>query len=89
MLRRMKGNSMKRVGWILIIALASCSRGESFESAYDRGYSDGYATGYNTTCEIRATMISGDWDTDGYKPGYDGGYAAGTEQCKIDDPRFR
>ena len=69
--------------------LVSCSAAEGYDSGYDRGYSDGYATGYNTTCEIRATMISGDWDTKGYKPGYDTGYEAGSKQCKVDQPRFR
>jgi hypothetical protein len=52
---------MKRFGWIVLVAIVSCSEREGYDSAYDRGYSDGYATGYNTTCEIRATLISGDW----------------------------
>ena len=80
---------MKSTILLIVVALAACSGAESRDSAYDRGYSDGYAVGYNTTCEIRATMIAGDWDTNGYKPGYDAGYAAGAEQCRIDEPRFR
>lgn len=80
---------MKNLGLFFVVALVSCSSGETYESAYDRGYSDGYAVGYNTTCEIRATMISGDWDTKGYKLGYDFGYLSGAEQCRMDEPEFR
>jgi flagellar biosynthesis/type III secretory pathway protein FliH len=70
------------------LVFAGCES-ESFDQAYDRGYNDGYAAGYNTTCEIRATMIAGDWDIDGYKSGYDSGYSDGSEQCKVDEPQFR
>ncbi len=80
---------MKAFYGLAFLALTACSWGESYDSAYDRGHSDGYAVGYNTTCEIRATMISGDWETKGYKPGYDSGYQAGAEQCRIDKPEFR
>jgi hypothetical protein len=73
----------------IFFALAACSWGETHDGAYDRGYSDGYAVGYNTTCEIRATMITGDWDTKGCKSGYDAGYLSGAEQCRIDEPAFR
>lgn len=80
---------MKAFYSLAFVALTACSLGESYDSAHDRGYSDGYAVGYNTTCEIRATMISGDWETKGYQPGYDSGYQAGTEQCKVDQPEHR
>jgi hypothetical protein len=80
---------MHRLFFIALLLISSCSAGESYDSGYNRGYSDGYATGYNTTCEIRATLIAGDWETNGYKPGYDAGYAAGSEQCKVDKPQFR
>lgn len=80
---------MKAFYSLTFFALAACSSGESYDSAYDRGYSDGYAVGYNTTCEIRATMISGDWETQGYRPGYDSGYQAGATQCKIEKPKYR
>ena len=80
---------MKRLTTIAAaLAFAGCES-EGFDDAYDRGYSDGYAAGYNTTCEIRATMIAGDWDIDGYKSGYDSGYADGSEQCKVDEPQYR
>lgn len=80
---------MKAVYNLAFFALTACSLGESYDSAYDRGHSDGYAVGYNTTCEIRTTLISGDWEIKGYKPGYDNGYQAGAEQCRIDHPEYR
>lgn len=67
-------------------AMASCgglSGGED-EEAYDRGYSDGYAVGYNTTCEIRATMIEGDWSDEDYSRGYAEGQTEGTIACNAD-----
>ena len=64
----------------LLITLNGC--GESFDSAYDRGLDDGYAAGYNTTCNIRATLISGDWDVPGYQEGYNRGYAEGSRDCR-------
>lgn len=64
-----------------VIFLLSACGGESAESKYDSGYSDGYASGYNTTCEIRSTMIEGDWSDENYKAGYDAGYAAGSVDC--------
>ena len=47
---------------LLVLALIAVGCGESAEARYDTGWNDGYAAGYNTTCEIRATMIEGDWD---------------------------
>ena len=47
-----------------------------------RGYSDGYAAGYNTTCNIRATLISGEWSNSDYTSGYNQGYAAGAYACR-------
>ncbi len=51
------------------------------EASYDSGYSDGYAVGYNTACQIRATMIEGDWDSAEYSRGYADGQTAGTIAC--------
>ena len=48
----------------------------------DEGYSDGYAAGYNTECQIRATLVHGEWDNAKYKAGYDAGYAAGAADCR-------
>jgi hypothetical protein len=54
------------------------------EDAYDRGYNDGYAVGYNTTCEIRATLVEGDWSNEDYSRGYAEGPTAGTIACNAD-----
>ena len=79
---------MRNLIFITVLNLAFCIGCENYDSAYDRGYSDGYATGYNTTCEIRATLIAGDWKIKGYKSGYDAGYQAGADQCRRDNPRY-
>ncbi len=62
------------------IFLIGC--GESADSRYDSGYSDGYAAGYNTTCNIRSTMIEGDWSDKNYTSGYNAGYSDGSRDCK-------
>jgi len=59
--------------------LLSCG---DYEGDYDRGFGDGHAAGYNTTCEIRTTLISGDWDNKGYSDGYADGYDIGASECK-------
>ena len=64
---------------LLSFALQGCS---SSDSDYDEGEGDGYAAGYNTTCNIRATMVKGDWDNKNYSEGYRDGYAAGSFDCK-------
>jgi len=51
------------------------------DERYDAGYSDGYAVGYNTTCQIRATMIEGDWGNADYSRGYADGNDAGSAAC--------
>ena len=48
----------------------------------DVGYSDGYAVGYNTTCEIRATLVEGNWDNQDYMEAYSDGYADGAADCR-------
>ena len=67
---------------IAMVLIAGC--GESSDAAYDRGYDDGYAVGYNTTCEIRATLVAGDWDNKHYSLGYSEGQVAGTIACNND-----
>mgnify|MGYP005865916825 CR=1 FL=1 len=57
---------------------------ESSDEAYDRGYNDGYAVGYNTACEIRATLIEGDWSNSNYSRGYADGQSDGTIACNND-----
>ena len=54
------------------------------DERYDVGFDDGYAVGYNTTCEIRATLVEGDWENKAYKRGYDEGYAEGAVECRRD-----
>ena len=72
---------MKKLLLTLLISffMQGCS---SSDSDYDEGEGDGYAAGYNTTCNIRATMVKGDWDNKDYSEGYRDGYAAGSFDCK-------
>ena len=51
---------------------------------FDSVDSDGEAVGYNTTCEIRATLIEGDWDDENYSRGYADGIAGGIAACNAD-----
>lgn len=55
-----------------------------YDIDYDLGYNDGFAVGYNTTCEIRSTLILGEWDSQGYSRGYDFGYRDGSNECLQD-----
>ena len=66
---------------LLVGVLVLYGGGPSAEERYDTGYDDGYATGYNTTCEIRATLIEGDWTDENYSKGYRDGYAQGSLDC--------
>ena len=59
--------------------LAGC--GPSAEKRYQSGYSDGYAEGYNTTLEIRATIVAGDWDDKHYSRGYNDGRKVGVRDA--------
>jgi hypothetical protein len=67
-----------------ILSLALLAGCENADERYDAGFNDGYAVGYNTTCEIRATLIESDWDSENYKAGYDDGYADGAAECRRD-----
>lgn len=69
---------------LLALTAALCACGESADSRRDRGYSDGYAEGYNTTCEIRATLIAGEWDDEHYSSGYASGRLDGAAACHRD-----
>lgn len=51
------------------------------DESYSAGHGDGYAAGYNTTCKIRSTLISADWDNKYYSGGYREGYDAGAVDC--------
>ena len=59
------------------LLLSACSNEDKFDVGYD-----GYVAGYNTTCEIRATMVEGDWDNQSYSRGYQKGYETGSQDCK-------
>lgn len=65
----------------LLFALLLCACGESSDTRYNNGYSDGYAEGYNTTCQIRATMVAGNWDDKHYSRGYNEGRNRGAADC--------
>ena len=66
---------------LMTLGLFGC---EGSDSAYNRGYGDGYASGYNTTCNIRATLVHGEWDNTNYKAGYDSGYSVGAANCRAE-----
>ena len=68
--------------FIFLILLVVFMSGCGSKDWYQIGYSDGYATGYNTTCNIRATLIHGEWGKKKYKAGYDAGYLAGAADCR-------
>ena len=61
--------------------LAACSNAE--ERA-DVGYDDGYAVGYNTACEIRATLVHGDFKNEHYATAYARGQSDGIMACQAD-----
>jgi flagellar biosynthesis/type III secretory pathway protein FliH len=59
----------------LFLAVTGC--GPSSDDRYQSGFSDGYAEGYNTTLQIRATLVEGDWKDKNYSKGYQDGRADG------------
>lgn len=68
--------------WLLMIAASASLAGCIFEEDLtDAGYADGYAMGYNTTCELRSTLISGEWESASYSRAYAGGMEAGILAC--------
>lgn len=69
---------------VIVLSLALLPACEDESEAYDRGYSDGFAVGYNTACEIRVTLIEGDWDNSSYSSGYADGQTTGTIACNND-----
>jgi len=66
------------------LALAFVAGCDSAEDKKDTGYSDGYAVGYNTACEIRATLIEGDFNNDKYAAAYANGQTDGITACNAD-----
>ena len=65
---------------IFIAFMSACLEDE--DERFDAGHSDGYAKGYNTECKIRATIIEGDFDNEGYSRGYNAGLVDGANDCK-------
>lgn len=70
---------MSRILLVFAITAASCA---DPEERYDVGYDDGYAVGYNSTCQIRATLVEGDFGNEDYARGYAEGMAAGAYDCR-------
>jgi hypothetical protein len=67
------------VGAILLVGfLTAC---DDPDERYDAGYGDGYAVGFNTACEIRATLIGGDFGNEDYALGYADGVTEGIIDC--------
>ena len=71
----------KAVMTVIAVALVGCSEGGG---GYEAGYDDGLAVGYNTECEIRTTLIEGNFDNASYARGYAEGQAAGIIACNND-----
>lgn len=71
------------ITYSLICALSGCI-GDDSDERLDAGYSDGYAVGYNTECEIRTTLIEGDFENADYSRGYYAGLADGAAACRRD-----
>jgi len=74
----MKAPVLLAVFSLLAVVLSGC---DDAEDRYDVGYDDGYAVGYNTACEIRATLIEGDFDNSDYARGYAEGQTDGIMAC--------
>jgi hypothetical protein len=66
------------------LAFASLSACSQPEERSDVGYSDGYAVGYNTECQIRATLVEGDFKNEAYAKAYRAGLLEGASACRAD-----
>lgn len=75
---------MLRVAVALSVFFVVAACREDEDERYDTGYSDGYAEGYNTTCEIRATLVEGDWNSEAYSRGYNEGRVEGANACQAE-----
>jgi len=61
-----------------LFALFGC---DDSDERYNVGYSDGYAVGYNTACQIRATLVEGDYGNADYARGFAYGQTDGIIAC--------
>lgn len=76
---------MSRYSSVLLLLLCATIIGcADADERYDTGYDDGFAVGYNTACEIRATLIEGDFENKDYARGYAQGQTDGIMQCNSD-----
>jgi hypothetical protein len=74
----------KRTLLAVLAAFLILSGCDDPDERYDVGYSDGYAVGYNTTCEIRRTLVEGDFGNEDYARGYADGQSDGSIACNSD-----
>ena len=75
------GRSALVLTFIASAVLQACSGAPSAEERADVGYDDGYAVGYNTACQIRSTLIDGDFGNEHYARAYSKGMEGGIQDC--------
>ena len=68
---------------VATLVVAGC---EDRKAEHDSGYADGYTVGYNTACQIRQTLIDGNWSSEAYSTGYAAGMTAGIDACNTEHP---
>ena len=66
----------------ILTFLVACDSSDSDSVRYEKGYDDGYAVGYNAACEIRLTVVEGDWEDENYSNAYEDGHYDGQQDCK-------
>lgn len=74
-------STMRLLAVISLLALFAC---DDSDERYNVGYSDGYAVGYNTACQIRATLVEGDYGNADYARGFAWGQTDGIIACNAD-----
>jgi len=72
---------MRLLTVISSLVLLGC---DDSEERYNAGYSDGYAVGYNTACQIRATLVEGEYSNADYARGFAQGQTDGIIACNAD-----
>jgi hypothetical protein len=79
-------NSLRVLVVVTGVFTAAC--GDDVDQG-DLGYDDGYAVGYNTACEIRTTLIAGNFENNEYATAYGRGQTDGIIACNEDRRRRR